>query len=214
MRLWRWLRRPTVRIGRRLAALWTPRRILTAEQEKRLIGSVQKWARILDENTQSLSKAIPNMLEMVKKFDFSNLTPEQLREVRSGVFVFPTAAHMIAISLRQIDEHARELRRSDLWTGDVARKGSEFRRILRSEDIRDLRDVVEHGAQYLAGKGWKPHLVQDPNQDWPSSLIVGGRIVRIGVLGRAYEVREVIVAALQFAGALGQTARGSGGSTA
>ena len=59
---------------------------------------------------------------------------------------------MVAISLRQIDEYARELERSSLWSGAIADSGTAFRSLLASEEARNLRDVVEHGAEYVAGR--------------------------------------------------------------
>ena len=69
---------------------------------------------------------------------------------------------MIAICLRQIDEYARELEACSLWSGALAETGSAFLKLVASEDLRNLRDVVEHSAEYIAGKGREPKLPHSP----------------------------------------------------
>jgi len=175
---------------------------LTAEQERRLASNLKKWARILDESARALSMSLDELMRLFREYDFSNLTPNQFRDVRSSVFSAPADAHMLAISLRQIDEYARELEGSSLWSGGIARTGAAFRSLFASEEARNLRDVVEHSAEYIAGKGRKPDLVQDPDADWPSVLIINGKVVRITVFGCSYEVRPLILAAIEFVKAL------------
>jgi len=169
---------------------------LSTEQERRLLSNIKKWARILDESARALSSN--DITKRFREYDFSSLTPDQFRQVRSSVFSVPADAHMVAISLRQIDEYARELESSSLWSGAIAHAGTAFRTLLASEEARNLRDVVEHGAEYVAGRGRKPELVQDPDADWPSVLIIDGKVTRIAVFGRSYEVKPLILAAIQF----------------
>jgi len=169
---------------------------LTAEQERRLVSNIKKWARILDESAHALSSN--DISKLFREYDFSNLTPDQFRQVRSSVFSLPADAHMVAISLRQIDEYARELEGSSLWSGGIAHAGTTFRSLLASEEARNLRDVVEHGAEYVAGRGRRPELVQDPDADWPSVLIIDGKVIRITVFGLSYEVKPLILAAIEF----------------
>lgn len=123
---------------------------------------------------------------------------------RSAVFGTAVNAHMIAICLRQIDAHAKHLQSKapSFWRGSVAQKGSQFIARFGSAEIRDMRNVLEHGAQYIVGDGDKPELITDPEADWPSVLAVNGRVERIAVFGRTYEVKDIILAAIDFANAL------------
>ena len=173
-----------------------------ADQERRLVSNIKKWARILDESAMSLSKLPHEIMRLSREYDFSNLTPDQIRHLRSLFFAIPADAHMIALCLRQIDEYARELEACPLWSGAIAEKGSAFREIMTSQELRNLRDIVEHSAEYIAGKGRKPELVQDPDKDWPSTLIVNEKVTRIGIFGRDYNVQTVILAAIEFFKAL------------
>lgn len=171
----------------------------TSDQERRLASSLNKWARILDESCASLAKHPESLTQKLRTYDPHDLTTSQFREIRSIVFAIPADAHLVAICLRQIDEHARELAKYPIWTGDVATKGAAFRSLIASEELRDLRDVIEHGAEYIAGKGRKPELVQEPNNDWPSGQMLDNKIVRISVFGRGYNVSSAIYAAIQLA---------------
>jgi hypothetical protein len=171
---------------------------LTSAQERRLVWSTKKWARMLDTSASSLSKDPDRFDKLAREYDFSNLTRDQLREVRSAVYELSIDAHMIAICLRQIDEHAQQLKRSSLWSRAIARAGETFSKIMRSEELIDLRDVMEHSAHYVVGDGKKPALVLDPDQDWPSVLGLNGKVARISVFGRSYEVQEAIRASIAF----------------
>ena len=172
------------------------------ETEKRLIWNVKKWARILDGVASNLSQAPDRVIAQFQEYDFSNLTREQLSAVRSSVFQIPTDAHMIGISLRQIDEYAKQLSNYPLWSDEVAAKGNVFRSAYGSSKLRDMRNVLEHGAEYLAGKGDKPHLVVDPGGDWPGVLMINRKVERITVFGVEYDVKPVILAAIEFVKAL------------
>jgi hypothetical protein len=114
--------------------------------------------------------------------------------------------------VRQIDEHARELQKSRLRAGDIARAGTRLRDLTAYEDLRDLRDVVEDAAECIAGRGRKPDLVLDPDQDWPSAVIVNDRVASISVFGRTYEIRPAIFAAIAFVKTLPQTDAEEGAS--
>jgi len=174
----------------------------SADQQRRLVSNIKKWARILDESAMSLSKLPLEIMRLSREYNFSNLTPDQIRNLRSSIFAIPADAHMVALCLRQIDEYARELKACPLWSGVIAEKGSAFRDIMSSQELRNLRDVVEHSAEYIAGKGRKPELVQVPDKDWPSTLIVNGKVTRIGIFGRDYNVQTAILAAIEFFRAL------------
>lgn len=185
---------------------------LSVDQERRLDWNIKKWARIRDESARSLSKFPDEIMRLFREYDFSNLTPDQFRKVRSSIFAAPGDAHMIAICLRQIDEYARELEACPLWSGAIAETGLAFRKLVASEELRNLRDVVEHSAEYIAGKGRKPGPVQDPDADWPSAQIINGKVTRIAIFGRSYDVRTTILAAIEFVKALPTEGAGDKGS--
>lgn len=178
-------------------------RALNGEETRRIVRALWKWINILHESAYDLSHGGDRMTELTEKHGTSNLTREQVGEFRSALFQFPTNAHMIAISLRQVNEHVTELSSSALWQGELAKRGKEFQSIFRSDDIRDLRDVLEHGAKYLAGKkGRKLNLIKDSSGDWPSFTALNNKLVNIGVFGRNYHVEPAITAAFEFADAL------------
>jgi hypothetical protein len=114
----------------------------TQKEQHHLVRSILKWVRILDECVADLAKTPDHLRAQFERYDFNNLTKDQLNEVRSRVFKIPTNAHLIAISLRQLDEHARELERFPIWSGEIAKYGNQFRMLVTSTEIRDLRDVI------------------------------------------------------------------------
>ena len=91
---------------------------------------------------------------------------------------------------------------ASVWKDDVAWRGKEFRRLVSSQDIRHLRNVLEHAAEYLAGHGKYPEMVVSIDDDWPGFLGVNGRVQKIHVFGRQYEVEAVISAAFRLADVL------------
>lgn len=174
---------------------------VTQEQQKRLVWNVKKWARILDQCLHSLTQRA-NQFAAVAPQMGQEMTPAQLLQARDLAFGTPADAHMIAISLRQIDDFAKALISSELWRGDVAQKGDNYRGLVNSTEVRDLRDVLEHSAAYVVGKGSKPELVVDPDGDYPSVLMLNSRVVRITVFGRSYDITAVVLAGIEFATAL------------
>jgi hypothetical protein len=173
--------------------------VLSTHQEWRLVWNLLKWARVLDAIAQAVGEFAPNLLKLHKEMNWSDLNQDQQRQLSSVIFAAPADAHMIAICLRQINEFVEQLKQSSLWTGAVKEKGRLFQRLFTAEEIIDLRDVLEHGAEYIAGKGSKPHLVEDLDGDWPGVLCINGRPIRITVFGRSYEIKPVVLAAIELA---------------
>ena len=66
---------------------------------------------------------------------------------------------MIAVCLRQVDGYARRLKNYSIWSGTVAKKGENFLSIFKSEELKDMRDALEHAADYVAGHGDKPQPI-------------------------------------------------------
>lgn len=165
---------------------------------------------MLDFAASDLSSSPERLLAQFKQYDFSNLTQDQLRAVRSTVFGIPSQAHMIAICLRQIDEFANQLRRYPLWSGELATKGKSFRSIIRSSKNRELRNFLEHSAEYIAGKGRNQQLVVDRNEDWPGILVIDGKVERITIFGLTYDTKPAILAAIELVKALPSSPRAAG----
>lgn len=75
-----------------------------------------------------------------------------------------TDAHLLAIGLRQIAEHLQYLKKVGFRTPEIRRAAKQFFAAYETADLKDLRDLLEHQAQYIAGKARKPHLVVDLKQ--------------------------------------------------
>ena len=168
------------------------------DKTRRLVWNIKKWAWILDLSAEAVGQNAERMIALFHELNFGELTKEELRKVRTEVFAGPLNAHMIAVCLRQIDGFARRLKSSSIWSGAVAKKGENFLAIFGSEELKDMRDVLEHAADYVVGKGRKPQLLVDPDQDWPSVLGLNKRVERITVFGKSYEVKTAILAAIEL----------------
>src|SRR4051794_1809945 len=131
-------------------------RRLSPELETRLAWNLLKWARVLDSTAKSVGEFGPSLMGLVKKMDLAAPTSDQQRELVAHVFAAPADAHMIAICLRQINEFVEQLKQTRLWQGTVKEKGRLFQKHFAAEEIINLRDVLEHSAEYIAGKGSRP----------------------------------------------------------
>ena len=153
---------------------------------------------MLDESLRSLSSRTERMSSILPQISNQPLTAAQLAEVRSFAFGAPGDAHLVGVCLRQLDEFTGSLVASDIWRGEVARKGKMFRDLVASTEVRDFRDVLEHSAKYIVGKGSKPELIVDPDGDYPSVLMLNGQAVGFAVFGRSYDIKNVVLAAIEF----------------
>ncbi|PYN91628.1 MAG: hypothetical protein DMD89_30275 [Candidatus Rokuibacteriota bacterium] len=75
-----------------------------------------------------------------------------------------TDAHLLAIGIRQIEEHFQHLKKVGFRTPEIAQAAKQFFAACKTADVKNLRDLLEHQAQYIAGKPQKPHLVVDVKQ--------------------------------------------------
>ena len=75
-----------------------------------------------------------------------------------------TDAHLLAIGIRQIEEHLQYLKKLGFRTPEIAQAAKQFFAAYKTADLKDLRNLLEHQAQYIAGEGRKPHLVVDLKQ--------------------------------------------------
>ncbi len=175
---------------------------LNDEQTQRIVRALWKWINILDKSANELSRSPEKWIELIHSLDLSHLTRQQVKVLRSALYQTPADAHVIAICLRQIDQHIKALMKSQLWRGELAKRGQNFRSIFGSNEIVDLRDVIEHSADYLTGSGRKPELFQDPDQDWPAVSIAEGQALDVTLFGRRYNMLPSITAATELAKAL------------
>jgi hypothetical protein len=122
---------------------------LSAEQDRRLVWNLRKWCRILDETAKAVGEFGPNLLRLGEEMDFSHLNQDQFRQLRSVIFGVPADVHMVAICLRQVNEYVEQFKQSRLWTAAIKEKGRLFQKLFAAKDIIDLRDVLEHSAEYV-----------------------------------------------------------------
>lgn len=150
-----------------------------------MVSDLRFWALILD-------RAVHRLVSV----SFDGQTLSSRFDTISTVVTMRSDAHLVPLSLRHIDEHLRQLKGSSLWTDQVAALATEFWQEYNSEEIRNLRNLLEHSAEYVAGRGTKRELVEDPDDSWPGMLATDNRLVRITLFGRTYAVRSVITAAI------------------
>ena len=73
-------------------------------------------------------------------------------------------AHLLAIGMRQIERHLQFLKDVGFRNPAIADAATKFFDACNTAVVRDLRDLLEHQADYIAGEGRKPHLVVDLRQ--------------------------------------------------
>ena len=171
---------------------------LDERQVRRLVSDLEAWAIVLDVVAYRLAtiqtEQIPAILE---REDAMEIGGEGFKQLRRAIFGVKADAHMLVLSLRQINEHLRELRAvASLWTDEVTRAVDEFHRHYGTEALRDMRDMLEHSAEYVAGKGRKPNRIVDPGASWPGIGSVDGQISTLQLFGNDYQLTEVIGSAL------------------
>ena len=111
-------------------------------------------------------------------------------------------AHVLAIGLRQIEEHLKRLRgeRPGFRTSRIAEAAGQFFHAYKTADVRNLRHLLEHQAEYLAGGGKKRHLVLDRTESVSFGNDASGK-VWVSIFGRQCRVDPIVqaVAALEVA---------------
>ncbi len=133
--------------------------------------------------------------------------PEQILAVAKGERTgeeWLSYAHLLAIGMRQIERHLQFLKDVGFRNPAIADAATKFFDACNTAVVRDLRDLLEHQADYIAGEGRKPHLVVDLRQ--PVSF--GGdstgseELVWVSVFGRQYRVDPIVRAVEALEGAL------------
>ena len=92
-----------------------------------------------------------------------------------------------------------QLRQTSAWEKNLARNGNALIAAVETDDIKDLRDVLEHFEDYVIGKGSKPSLVQDDRVPATSMAWHGDGSVRaIWLFGREYDLQPALTAAAEL----------------
>jgi len=80
---------------------------------------------------------------------------------------------------------------------ELNHKISRFANMYNSNDLQNIRNVLEHLEEYIVGKGHKPDLIvnSEPNPSFSSGP--GGELF-LGIFGRRYNIGRAIQSALSL----------------
>ena len=178
---------------------------LQPDQVRRLRAGITHWVRILDVVAHRLVTEGPERFDEFRTSgSLQDLDRTEFLKLTQAVYGLRVDAHMVVLSLRHIDEHLCQLKESSVLSGSEIAAAEEFWRHFNSEEIRDMRNLLEHSALYLAGRGRKMKLVKEPD-DWPGLLASNGKLEKLFVFGNTYVVRTVIESAVAVARAVQKT---------
>lgn len=164
---------------------------LTDRQRVLVMSDASSWIKVAASVTSRIVDEGQEVMNAIIDSDGSiNVDPKLVAKIFRVAMM---NVHTIAVSLRQIDRHLQFL--ASEWSGDLARKGAEFRTLYADSDMKDFRDVVEHSADYTADKGCKPELKQSEQAGY-SVLSVGGKIEGVSIFGKTYDIVPLIEAAI------------------
>ncbi len=110
--------------------------MLTEARRSALKRSALRWIRIVE--------------RLVGRLSLGGL-PAQLHQLASGQRTadeWIIDAHLLAVALRQVEQHLKHLDRYE--TEPLARAAQEYLAEYQSLEIKNLRDVLEHEAEYTA----------------------------------------------------------------
>ena len=115
-----------------------------------------------------------------------------------GVFAeYWASTNVLVLALWQLNSHLRALK--DLnndWVHDVLRIGQEYLDAVDAGDLKNLRDVMQHTDEYVAGRGRKPYLAPDTFEKWASGH--AGDDFEMTYLGTSYHLGKLINFALML----------------
>jgi hypothetical protein len=133
-----------------------------------------------------------------------------------GVSKWLSSAHILAIGLRQIQEHLERLRRlkgAGFRTSQIAQAAEQFFRAYKAADVSNLRDLLEHQAGYIVGEGkkgkgkkWKWHLIVDVTEPVSFGNDPSGE-VWVSIFGKRCRVDPIVRAAAALEVALREVSR-------
>ena len=172
------------------------------QHSEKLVAAIHRWVRMLNAAERSVDQSLFNQMFSLPTYGPMREDVDNVGNFRHWNYSVIVGVHMVTISFGQLEEHTKHLAKTSLWHGDVARKGESFRSEVSRFGIGDLRDVLEHSADYIVGCGWKPHLAPDRSADFPGYGGAKGRLDMIEVFGRKYQIQDAMRAAREFAATL------------
>jgi len=146
------------------------------------------------------------------------LSPEELAEQTLAVIKAERAgetwlsdAHLLTIGLRQIEQHLQCLKRmrTGFRTPHITQTAKQFLVAYNTADVRNLRHLLEHQAEYIAGRGKHPCLVVDLKESiaFGSDTTEPEESVWVSVFGRKCRVDPIVRAAAALEAALREDSR-------
>jgi hypothetical protein len=156
---------------------------------------------LLERNILMYAAVVQRITTRLSVTDVSQLVEPILAIAKDEGFGYEwlADAHDLAIGIRQIDEHLqhlKNLKRAGFRTPQIKQAAKQFFSAYKSADVKNLRDLLEHQAEYIVGRGDKRHLVVDlkqsvsfgtdaPEEEQPLWVSVFGRKCRIDRIARA-----------------------------
>ena len=88
-------------------------------------------------------------------------------------------AHLLVIGCRQVDRHLKFLQKLGFRTSRMEQAAKGFLGAYNTTDLKDLRDLLEHQADYIAGQGRNSKLAIDLTLP----VVFAAEAVRFGARG-------------------------------
>ena len=151
------------------------------------------WATVVQKITPRLSAK--ELVEQIAAIAFKGeRAPEE----------WLTDAHLLAIGIRQIEEHFQHLKKVGFRTPEIAQAAKQFFAACKTADVKNLRDLLEHQAEYIAGKTRKQRLVVDLKQSVSFGSDAPGKeqSVCVSVFGKKCHVDSILRAVVALEAAL------------
>ena len=160
---------------------------------------------LLERNVQHYAGLVQSILPRLSPMEPEELAKQYvtMMENERAVWAWLSDAHVLAIGLRQIQEHLERLGRlkgAGFRTSQIAQAAEQFFRAYKTADVSNLRDLLEHQAEYIAGGGTKRRLIVDVTQSVSFGNDASGK-VWVSIFGRQCRVDPIVraVAALEVA---------------
>ena len=160
---------------------------------------------LLERNVRHYAGLVQSILPRLSPMRPKELARQHLSMMKDehAIAEWLSTAHVLAIGLRQIQEHLERLRRlknAGFRTPQIEQAAQQFFDAYDTADVKDLRDLLEHQAGYIVGEGQKPHLIVDVTQSVSFGNDASGKIW-VSVFGKECRVDPIVqaVAALEAA---------------
>jgi len=181
------------------------------EQGSLLERNVLMWA-------VAVQRAVPRIVFSSPE-EFAAHTLAVVKGERAGE-TWLSDAHLLAIGLRQIKEHLQCLKRirTGFRTPQIRNAAQQFLDAYHRAHVDDLRDLLEHQAEYIVERGETQHLVIDVTESvaFGSDPTEPEESVWVSVFGRKCRVDPIVRAVADLEVALregSQPRQAAGGAT-